>query len=213
VQLLLREINHRSKNMLSIVSAIAHQTVRDDNFLRPFVSRIMALAANQDLLIKNEWKRVLLGELVQSQLSHLQPLIESRISVCGPPTLVSAAASQTLAMALHELATNAIKYGALSTANGRIDITWSTTAAAGDGAQFTMTWQEKGGPLVTEPGRSGFGATVLTRVTTTSLGADTSLDFAPSGLVWRLACPIGNVTGALNDPSNREASRLVRLAI
>jgi hypothetical protein len=116
IRLLLREVNHRSKNMLSLVQAVARQTLaaRPECFIDRFVERIQALAANQDLLVKNSWKGVDLEELAKSQLAHFKDLIGTRIALKGPSLLISASAAQTIGMALHELATNAGKYGAQS---------------------------------------------------------------------------------------------------
>ena len=120
IKLLVSELNHRSKNFLTLVLAIARQTVATtpDDFMDRFQERIEALSASQDLLVKNKWKGVRLDRLARSQLAHFDDLIGSRIKICGPPLLVSASAAQTLGMALHELATNAGKYGALSTERG-----------------------------------------------------------------------------------------------
>jgi PAS domain S-box-containing protein len=131
IHLLMREVNHRSKNMLSIVQAIARQTIASgpEDFLERFGDRIEALAASQDLLVKNAWKGVALADLVRSQLALFEDLIGARIEFSGPPLLICASAAQTLGMALHELATNAGKYGALSNCRGRYSATiWVRTA-------------------------------------------------------------------------------------
>ena len=124
IELLLHEVNHRSKNLLALVQAVARQTAasRPNDFIARFGERIRAMAAAQDLLVKNEWRGVNLGELVRSQLAHFEDLIGTRIEIDGPPLLLSASAAQTLGMALHELATNAGKYGSLSNADGHVAI-------------------------------------------------------------------------------------------
>ena len=120
IKLLMSEVNHRSKNLLTLVLAIARQTVATtpDDFIDRFQERILALSASQDLLVRNKWKGVHLDRLARSQLAHFGDLIGTRIEISGPPLLVSAFAALTLGMALHELATNAGKYGALSPMEG-----------------------------------------------------------------------------------------------
>lgn len=197
IDLLLREVNHRSKNMLSLVQAVAKQTAARNpgDFLRRFDERIRALAASQDLLVKNEWKGVSLDELVRSQLAHFQDLIDTRISLRGRPILVSGAAPQALGMALHELATNAGKYGALSNESGRVDVDWEILHGQGGEETFTMSWRESGGPTVAKPSQSGFGSMMICRIAEGSLNAEVQLDYASTGLIWRLKCAareIGN---------------------
>jgi PAS domain S-box-containing protein len=189
--LLMREVNHRAKNMLSVVDAIARQTAsRDDpeHFLDRFSERIQALAANQDLLVKNEWKGVCVEDLVRAQLAPFADLIGSRIAVCGSKLRLNAAAAQSIGLALYELSTNAGKYGALSTDGGRVDVSWDAADHT-----FTMGWIEREGPLVFAPERRGFGATVMKAMAERSVGGAVDLDYAPSGLVWRLTCPATNV--------------------
>src|SRR5262249_46919939 len=121
--LLMREINHRAKNMLSVVDAIAHQTAtrNSEGFVERFSERIQALSANQDLLVRNEWNGVEIEHLVHAQLAHFADLVGSRIGLHGPELCLKAASGQAIGLALHELATNAGKYGALSMDTGRVD--------------------------------------------------------------------------------------------
>ncbi len=185
---LMREINHRAKNMLSVVDAIAHQTAAKDpeDFIERFSERIQALSANQDLLVQNEWKGVEIDDLVHPQLAHFADLIGSRIAVQGPRRRLNPASAQAIGLAVHELATNAGKYGALSTDRGRVDICWDT-----DGDTFTITWTEGDGPI-SRPKRRGFGTIVMEAMAERSLGGEVALDYAPSGLTWRLTCPVAN---------------------
>ncbi len=194
ITLLLREINHRSKNMLSVVQAIARQTAAasPDDFIDRFAERIEALAASQDLLVKNDWRGVDLQELARSQLGHFQDLVDKRIELRGPPLLISASAAQAIGMALHELATNAGKYGALSDGCGRVEVVWRLERGK-DGETFVISWRERGGPPVTAPVRAGFGSTVLCQVAKESLEAKVELNYASTGLVWRLQCRAGEV--------------------
>jgi PAS domain S-box-containing protein len=184
--LLMREVNHRAKNMLSVVDAIAHQTAtrNPEHFVERFSERIQALSANQDLLVRNEWNGVGIEDVVRAQLALFADLIGSRIAVHGPKLRLRAAAAQAIGLALHELATNAGKYGALSTATGRVDVRWGT----GDDT-FTMSWAEREGPPVSAPKRRGFGTIVIEAMTERSVDGAVDLDYAPSGVTWRLTCP------------------------
>lgn len=196
VRLLMREVNHRGKNMLALVQAIARQTAASDSgdFARRFTERIQALAANQDLLVKSEWQGVALDQLVRSQLAHFQDVVDSRIRIEGPPLRISASAAQAIGMALHELATNAGKYGALSNDTGQIEIRWRLEPAApGAGPCFHLAWKESGGPPVTMPARHGFGSTVVTSMVRLALNADVELDYAPDGVSWNIDCPADGV--------------------
>jgi two-component sensor histidine kinase len=191
----LHEVKHRAKNILSVVQAIAHQTTANSvqEFVLQFSERIRGLSSSLDLLVRNEWKSVSLAELVGSQLAHFGILLESRVAVRGPDLRITAAAAQTIGMALHELVTNASKYGALSTGSGRVDIVWGLEDTKAGAHRFTIEWSERGGPTVVAPTRWGFGSSVLCQLTKMSLGADVTLEYAPTGVVWRLVCPVEQV--------------------
>ena len=150
INVLLREVNHRSKNMLSLVQAIASQTAARDpvEFVRHFSERIRALAASQDLLVKSQWQGISIEELVKSQLAHFRDLLGDRIELKGALLRIAAPAAQSIGMALHELATNAGKYGALSTGAGRIAIAWSLNTDRSGKLRFSLRWTESGGPAV-----------------------------------------------------------------
>ncbi len=195
IRLLLREVNHRSKNMLAVVQAIARQTVASssEDFLPRFSERIHSLAAAQDLLIKNEWKGAEVGELVRSQLSHFSDWAGKRITLDGPALFLTAAASQTIGMALHELATNAGKYGALSNGEGRVTIEWRLDRSEQAEDTFSIAWTESGGPAVEAPKRQGFGSTVVGKLAEMKLAAKVDLSFSRAGLRWRLECPAAEI--------------------
>jgi two-component sensor histidine kinase len=185
----MHEVNHRAKNMLSVVQAISHQTAakNPEDFLVRFTERLQALSANQDLLIRSEWGGVDIGDLVRAQLATFADLIGSRISVHGPTLRFNSAAAQAMGLALHELATNASKYGALSTKSGLVDVCWRL-----DGDTFAMNWTERGGPPVSAPTQRGFGSTVISLMAKRSLGGEVYLDYPPSGVIWTLTCPSVN---------------------
>jgi PAS domain S-box-containing protein len=190
--LLMREVNHRAKNMLSVVAAVARQTTarNPEDFVERFSERLQALSAHQDLLIQNEWHGVDVEDLVRAQLSHFGSLLGSRIAVHGPKARLTPASAQAIGLAIHELATNAGKYGALSTDTGRVNVRWEI-----DGQTFTMSWAEQGGPPVFAPNRLGFGTVVMEAMAERSVDGNVSLDYARSGLIWRLACPAKNALG------------------
>jgi two-component sensor histidine kinase len=186
IHLLMSEINHRAKNMLSLVQAIARQTAARDHedFIERFTERIQALAANQDLLVQDEWQGVDVKDLVRAQLAHFADPVGSRIAVQGPAVRLNSAAAQAIGLALHELATNAGKYGALSVDAGRVEVGWRL-----DGNIFAMSWTESKGPPVSQPKRRGFGSTVVDPMVRQTVNGDVHLDFIPSGVVWNLTCP------------------------
>jgi PAS domain S-box-containing protein len=196
LKLVMREVNHRTKNILGVVQAMAQRALVSSaqEFTTRFRERIQGLSASHDLLVRNEWESIHLSELVRLQLSHLGDVLETRISTHGPDLLVTALAAQCIGMALHELATNATKYGSLSNDDGRVDIVWRLKCAKGRGHRFTMQWSENGGPTVTVPAAHGFGWTVLCEMTEMSLGADARLEYPPSGFVWRIDCPAERVS-------------------
>lgn len=199
-RLLIGEVNHRAKNMLSLVQVIARQTAASDaeTFVKDFEERILALSASHDLLVNSGWQDILLEDLVRSQLGHFKETSGTRIKLSGPPIKISAQAAQALGMAVHELATNAAKYGALSQEDGVVTIAWQLDEGGQGAAQFTMLWTESGGPRVEVPTRNGFGSTVIDRVLTASLKGEVELDWRPAGLVCRISCAVQNLLSSAN---------------
>lgn len=190
-ELVRREASHRTKNILTLVQAIArrsavHAAAEQDDFL----NRLAALAASHDLFTANDWARVDLAELIATQLGPFTRSGDQRVSIGGAPTALAPAAARAIGMALHELATNAIKYGALASDQGRVSIDWQVR----DDGAFELTWRESGGPAVEPPTHSGFGTRMIRGITERSLRATTSMRYARSGIVWQLACPIGALT-------------------
>jgi len=184
IRLLLHEVNHRSKNMLATVQALARKTNCDDaGFIERFERRIAALAVNQDILVRREWREVPLEELVRLQLRFVDQT-DSHLRIAGPPYPLSPRAAQIIGMALHELATNSLKYGALSSDEGSVEIGWECSEA-----DFKMWWREHGGPPVAEPQRSGFGTMLIRDVPRSSLSAEVTMKFNPEGLCWQIVAP------------------------
>lgn len=204
-RLLMREINHRAKNLLTLVNAIARQTSAGDleTFRRRFGDRIRALAASQDVLVHDGWQDVAIEALVRSQLAHFGETMGDRIRVSGPDLKIKAASAQAVGLALHELATNAAKFGALSNETGTVAITWKIVGDEEPEQRFSMMWMESGGPPVTKPTRKGFGSTVIDHVLRANVNGDIDIDFAPGGLVWRLTCPTSTLLQAIDAPAGR----------
>ena len=184
VRLIMRELSHRSKNLLAIVLAIARQTSRHTTSFRDFEtrfnSRIQALADAHDLLVDQQWSGAFIDDLVRAQLAAFG--IE-RVTTHGDRIMLRSEAVQNVALALHELATNASKYGALSSPGGKIHIDWARETDSSGVSNLRLTWQESGGPPVKAPEQKGFGCFVLERVTVNALGQG-SLEFNPDGLKW-----------------------------
>jgi two-component sensor histidine kinase/DNA-binding response OmpR family regulator len=192
IRLLLAEINHRAKNTLTLVSSIARHTSahsKKDYFAR-FSDRIHALAASHDLLAKNEWRSIPVAALVRAQLAHFEDLMDKRIVVSGASLDLSVVGAQTLGMVLHELSTNAAKYGALANDTGRIEIVWGVDR---DSELFVVSWTEHGVGCVSLPTEQGFGSMVMKTIAELSLEGNVTVDFAPNGLRWHLTCPVNRI--------------------
>jgi two-component sensor histidine kinase len=197
IRLLLHEVNHRSKNMLATVQALARKTnCEDASFIERFERRIAGLAVNQDILVRREWREVPLEELVRLQLRFVGQS-EDHLRIAGPEYPLAPRAAQVIGMALHELATNSLKYGALSSDEGVVDIGWRC-----DGGEFKMWWREHGGPPVVEPRRSGFGTMLIRDVPRSSLSAEVTMAFDPTGLCWRIAAPAGALSAQPEIPAD-----------
>lgn len=192
-QLLMAEVNHRAKNLLAVVQAIAHQTAKyadPEKFIECLTERIEGLTTSQDLLIKNKWEGVEVSHLIEGQLSHFKDLIGQRVLLTGPSGRLQPAAAQGIGMALHELATNASKYGALSNDVGRVHINWQIGNASAP--TFTISWLEEGGPEVVAPSSKGFGQMVIGRMVESAVGGDVVVDYRESGLSWSLSAPVAD---------------------
>ena len=187
-RLLLHELNHRVKNTLTVVQGLSHQTFKGGKvppqLLRSFEGRLAALAAAHNLLMKQTWEATPISQAVEAALTPFQT-VEPRISVDGPAILLTPSATVTLTLVMHELATNAAKYGALSNDSGNVDIDWGA-----DAEMLRISWRERDGPAVTEPARSGFGTRLLERVVAGDLGGAVTIDFRAAGLVCTIVAPL-----------------------
>lgn len=193
VHMLMREIAHRSKNLLAVIQAMARQTATAGGtakeFETRFTARLEALAGSQDLLVMQDWHGASITDLARSQLVHYSDLIGVRIHVSGPDLLLKPEAAQNIGLALHELSTNAAKYGALSNQGGQVRLAWEIVGQDTPDATLRMIWEETGGPPVAPPEREGFGHKVLKRIAAHALEGRVTLDFNPDGLVWRMEIP------------------------
>ena len=182
--LLINELNHRVKNTLASVQSIARQTLRSahsaDEAAALFTDRLVALASAHDVLTRENWEGAGLHEIVDVALA---PFEGGRIARSGPDARLDARAALALGMALHELATNAVKYGALSNETGEVTLTWSTSG--GRSAILELDWREHGGPPVAAPKRRGFGSRLLTQGVRSELNGTAELTFAAEGLACR----------------------------
>lgn len=191
IRFIMRELSHRTKNVLAVVQAMAWQTARttDDaqEFKERLSQRVEGLSRSIDLLVRHQWEGVGVEELVRNQLAPFLDEACNRLELNGPPLVLEPNGAQDLGLVLHELATNASKYGALSAPTGRIVVGWGI-ANGGDNTEpmFHMRWNEEGGPTVSTPERTGFGGTVIRDVMAKTHHASIDVSFAPEGLAWRL---------------------------
>ncbi|MGN3974073.1 PAS domain S-box protein [Tsuneonella sp. SYSU-LHT278] len=185
IAMLLREVNHRSKNMLAKVQALARSSIEGDEALvKRFEERVGSLAVNQDILVRRDWREVPVEELVRLQLKFMDGTIR-QIAISGPDCALVPRAAEIIGMALHELATNSLKYGSLSTIEGRVEIDWD----CGDD-RFSMTWRESGGPRVASPVRRGFGSQLIEDIPRRALDGEVRYAFEPDGIEWSLSIPV-----------------------
>jgi two-component sensor histidine kinase len=188
LQFLMRELAHRAKNLLSLVEGVARQTAKaeglPDAFANRFGERLRALADAHDLLLSNDWHGLDLETLVRSQIAHLLPEAGERVEIGGPPVRLESQPAQYLALAMHELATNAAKYGVLSRAEGWLIIAWRRIGPPNE-PRVELTWTETGAE-VAAPSHAGFGRQLLERLVPRALGGEASFSFGREGLVWRI---------------------------
>jgi PAS domain S-box-containing protein len=195
LQFLLDELNHRTQNTLATVMGISTQTlhgVADQEVVNAFEGRILALSKAQSLLGRTNWEDVSLHDVLDQILGPfgLNARRASRFSVAGDDVRLRPKTALTLAMVFHELATNALKHGALSTdAAGQIEISWRLEPAP-QGQRMRLRWQESGGPLATPPTRKGFGARLIERGLAQELDGEVRLDYDPTGVVCQIVMPL-----------------------
>jgi two-component sensor histidine kinase len=185
-QLLLNELNHRVKNNLATVQSMAAQTARRSADLRTFIAdfegRLVALARTHDVLTAKAWSGAALQEILEGGLSPFS----TRVRLHGPPVELDSTQALALGLLTHELATNAVKYGALSTAEGVVDVGWTVL----ERRRLSLSWRERGGPAVQPPQHRGFGTRLIERLASGDLRGELKLEFAPAGLEMTLTAPL-----------------------
>lgn len=193
-RLLLDELNHRVKNTLATVQSIAAQTLRASpepaQFREAFENRLLALSTAHDLLTASSWTGADLSEVLESEFKPYGP---GRASLEGPRVRLSSAEALSTALVVHELATNAAKYGALSTQEGRVSVSWSCEELAEGERRLVLVWRERGGPVTVVPTRRGFGSRLIERTATHDLRGTVELAFEAEGLTARFDLRLGPV--------------------
>ncbi len=202
VRTLLRELVHRSKNILAVVQSMSRQTatgaVSVEEYQRKFSARLQALSMAHDLLISQDWRGASMHDLVRAQIAYCLDVgageVGEHARVEGPKIMLKPEAAQNIGLALHELTANALTYGAFSVAGGSISLSWRIEAD-----RFFFVWREFGGPAVAPPPRAGFGHKVLRRLVAQALDGVATLDFLPEGFVWTLSAPTRSIIAAYCD--------------
>ena len=196
VNLLMREMAHRSKNILAVTQAIARQSLVQadslEDFGQRFSARLQSLAESHDLLTQVEWAGTPLDDLVRSQLGHYLDGT-SQIAIEGPDLCLGPVAVPYLGLALHELSTNAAKHGALSVPEGRVTIRWGIAGDVERGERLWLRWAETDGPPVVPPTRRGFGTDITRRLVARALRGTVTFEFAATGVIWHLDAPAANL--------------------
>ena len=191
-EMLVGEMNHRVKNVLATVQALMSQTARRsgslDDFTETFSGRLHALAQAHNLLVEKDWVGADVGQIVRDILAPYRTGDAARVVMDGPKLMVLPQVGVALMMVLHELATNALKYGALSVPAGKLLVTWHRDGE-GEAERFHVRWNEVGGPKVTPPARQGFGTKLIERSTTQELGGAARLEYLADGVRCELIFP------------------------
>ena len=204
-QLLIRELHHRVKNTLATVQAIVGATARSapspEHFAAAFTGRVISLAKTHDLLTEGVRQTASLRDMFYRELHPYEDQLRPRIALEGPPVELGAEEAVPLGMAIHELTTNAAKYGALSRPGGRLAVTWAFEPPLADApGMLRLEWIERDGPAVSQPTKLGFGSRLLKRVLTAQLEAEVDTRFPAAGFELSLAAPIRGRSGALQLP-------------
>jgi len=190
---LLREVSHRSKNLLALILAMARLTARDavdvKSHLKDFTLRVAGLSASQDLIVASDWQSVDLATLASAEIGAVARTDADRISVSGPPVMLTPEAAQTFGMVVTELALNAVEHGALSSATGEVQLSW----AFPDDDTIAITWHETGGPPFISEGPKGYGRSVVERFSSQGLKLAVQAAAESDGVKWTLTGPLANI--------------------
>ena len=189
--LLLKEINHRSKNLLAVAEAIVRQTAKSTaprELVDRITRRLHSLSLNQDLLIDRDWRGAAIHRIIESQMGSVIDDYATRIDAEGPLLTVSPSVAQALGLTIYELTANALKFGALSASSGRVKIRWGIEESNG-AREVKMSWQEIGGPPAVAPKKKGFGTTIIEDMIARSTLGRAHITYGESGLYWELVAP------------------------
>lgn len=186
--LLATEVDHRAKNMLAVVTSMVRLTHADTvpEYRTILLGRLSALASSQRLLSESHWQGVEIAKLVEGEMAAYRTPGDERVTWIGPPVSLAPGGAQCMAMTLHELAVNAVKYGALSVPEGRVSVEWLRR----DDGRLGMRWSESGGPPVKAPARRGTGTSVILRCIRDQLGGEVHIQWRPQGLLCEMVVPI-----------------------
>ncbi|PDQ22424.1 histidine kinase [Mesorhizobium sanjuanii] len=196
-RLLLRELNHRVKNTLATVQALATQTVRHarqpSEFLQAFGARLQALGVAHNLLSDREWRGIGIRELVQIEVKPFDSVKQPRMTISGADLLLSPDQAVGLGLILHELASNALQYGSLSAPSGKVDLRWKTLGRRG-ARRLVLTWRESGGPAVVTPERQGFGSILIRRSLAKVISSEVTHEYRPEGVFAEISMPLEDLS-------------------
>jgi two-component sensor histidine kinase len=188
------ELNHRSKNLMTLIQTIARRSARDDKereFVARFSERVTALARHQDELVRSREAHLTLEKLLAYHLKPFMDLGSSRLVAEGPEIHLKPDVAQAIGMAFHELATNAVKYGAMGSDGGTTTVNWDVSGTSDK--VFDITWTETGGPAVAEPETVGFGQKVIKNMAAVAVNGTADLHYKPTGVVWHLSASLSDV--------------------
>jgi two-component system, chemotaxis family, CheB/CheR fusion protein len=200
-KVLAAELSHRVKNMLTVVSSIARRTLPESEVKDELIGRFEALGHTHDVLLQDGWTKASLRGLISTEIAPYTRDGEATVTVRGPPVMLKPNAALLMALVIHELTTNAVKYGALSTAGGRVEVAWSITGEAP--ASLELTWAEHGGPKVDSLPKQGFGTELIERGIRFELEGEAKLETADGGLYCRISIPAKPQYLAFVSPSDR----------
>jgi two-component system CheB/CheR fusion protein len=192
LRVLVAELNHRVKNMLTVIVSIATQTLKNSTdaktFAKTFLDRLHAMARSHDLLSRDQWTDVSLLDVVRQEIEPYRIGRDDRVVIDGPAVSLTPKVALSLGMIIHELGTNSLKYGSLSAADGSLEVSWATERRSGN--SLVLDWIERGGPLVGKQPQHGFGLSLIEREVSHGLGGKARIEFEERGLRVNLRIPL-----------------------
>lgn len=192
-EFLAAELNHRVKNSMATMQSIAHQTLRNSSTVEQALSdldaRLSSLASAHDVLTRESWDGAAIEQIAAGALDAFRSKASDRIMISGPAVWLDPQRTLALVMAIHELATNAVKYGALSGDAGHVELSWDVAHQEGD-RRLRIRWEEAGGPVVTPPTRRGFRTRMIEKALAAEFGGNARLQYLPEGLLFEVDAPL-----------------------